>query len=193
MRIRLKTKLVLAITLMVTALVAALSSIYVSQIVRQRINADYQTGALVANEVLLAAEDALDIDLSNAPNPTIERQQVEEALQTDSGLNTVMNSMVGNTPIIYDAAVVSPDGKILFSSNPQNFGTPADARASFSEINSQSPWRQIRWVFDKSNRYAVYEVRVAPDRQGMAFGTVRIGISPVFLKNELQPQIKRAA
>ena len=193
MRIRLKTKLVLAITLMVTALVAALSSIYVSQIVRQRINSDYQTGSLVATEVLQAAEDALDVDFSNAPNPIVEHQQVEEALQTDAGLNTVMNSMVGNTPIIYDAAVVSPEGKILFSSNPQNFDKPADVRASFAEINKLTAWRQIRWLFDKSNLYTVYEIRVAPDRQGMAFDSVRIGISPVFLKNELIPQIKRSA
>ena len=193
MRVRLKTKLVLAITLMVTALVAALSFIYVSQIVRQRINSDYQTGSLAASMLLQAAEDALDVDLSNAPNPTAEHEQLEEALQTDSGLNTVMNSMVGNTPIIYDAAVVGTDDKILFSSNPQNFGKPADTRASFAEINNRSPWRQIRWVFDKSNLYTVYEIRVAPDRQGMGFGTVRVGISPVFLKNELQPQIKRAA
>ncbi|HKD92368.1 MAG TPA: ATP-binding protein [Terriglobales bacterium] len=193
MRIRLKTKLVLAITLMVTAMVAALSSIYVSQIVHQRINADYQTGYLVASEVLQAAESALDVDLSNAPNPAKRRQQMEETLQSDAGLNTVMNSMVGNTPIIYDAAVVDPDGKILFSSNPNNFDKQAGKRDLFSTINSEHSWRQVRWIFDKSNLYTVYEIYVAPDRPDIAFGSVRVGISPVFLKNDLKPQIKRAA
>src|SRR5215469_1682888 len=193
MRIRLKTKLVLAMTLMVTALVAALSSLYVSQIVHQRINADYQTGYLVASEVLQAAESSLDVDLSNAPNPGKARQQMEDTLQSDAGLNTVMNSMVGNTPIIYDAAVVDSDGKILFSSNPNNFDKEAEKRDLFSTINNEHSWRQVRWIFDKSNLYTVYEIRVAPDRPDIAFGSVRVGVSPVFLKNDLKPQIKRAA
>ena len=44
MRLRLKTKLVMAISAMVVALVATLSYIYVSQMLRQRVSEAYASG-----------------------------------------------------------------------------------------------------------------------------------------------------
>ena len=62
-RLRLKTKLVLAISGMVFALVAALSCVYVSQILRQRINQSYDNADFIAHQVLHAARQALETEL----------------------------------------------------------------------------------------------------------------------------------
>lgn len=192
MRIRLKTKLVLAITVLVVALVTALSSIYVAQIVRQRIASDLEMGSVVAHYILQGAEDAMEVDLSNAPNPAKERQQAAEVLQSDAGLNTVINSAVGYSRIIADAAIVDSSGKILFSNNPDEFGKPAEVREDFSTISKMSLWRQIRWIFDRRNRLAIYEIRLAPERPGMPFASIRVGIYVSVLKEDLKPQINRA-
>jgi len=64
-RLRLKTKLVLAITAMVLALVVTLSWIYVSQLMRQRVQETYQSADFVAHQILTGARQALEIDLES--------------------------------------------------------------------------------------------------------------------------------
>ena len=61
-RLKLKTKLVLAITGMVFALVLALSCIYVSQLIDQRLTEADSNASFVAHQVLDAARKALETD-----------------------------------------------------------------------------------------------------------------------------------
>src|SRR5437879_2546158 len=63
--LRLKTKLVLAITTMVVVLVATLSSIYISQLIKQRVDEAFQNGEFVASEVFQSTREALETDLAN--------------------------------------------------------------------------------------------------------------------------------
>ena len=56
--LRLKTKLVLAITSMVVAVVAVLSSIFIEQLVRQRVDEAFQNGEFVSLEVFQSADRA---------------------------------------------------------------------------------------------------------------------------------------
>src|SRR5205823_9832344 len=186
---RLKTKLVLAISTMVVALVATLSSIYITQIVRQRITADQNVGVFVSQEITQAAEDALQVDLSNEPNPAAAHDVIIETLQTDPGLNSLLQSVVGYSPIIYDAEIVDSDGRVLLSTNANDIGKTLEPRDDFQAIVRQSSWRQLRWVYGKPK---VYEVRVPLTREAKPFGAVRVGISTVFLKNELEPQLNNA-
>ncbi len=90
-QIRLKTKLVLAISGMVFALVAAFSYLYVSHVVRQRTAQAYDNAAFVAKEIRESAREASQVDLSSTFANTNDPKQVEavldEALQTDPGLN----------------------------------------------------------------------------------------------------------
>src|SRR3954469_8559526 len=96
--LRLKTKLVLAITSMVVVVVATLSSIYISQIIKQRLDETYQNGEFVCLEVFDATPGALEADLDpekiDFSNAIALREAVEESLQTDAALNTVMQSTV---------------------------------------------------------------------------------------------------
>ena len=65
-RLKLKTKLLLAITGMVFALVLALSCIYVSQLIDQRLTEADSNASFVAHQVLDAARKALETDLGPA-------------------------------------------------------------------------------------------------------------------------------
>ncbi len=62
-RLRLKTKLVLAISGLVFVLVATLSCLYVSQIFRQRISQSDDNADFIAHQVFHAARQALETDL----------------------------------------------------------------------------------------------------------------------------------
>src|SRR3569833_629172 len=108
-RIRLKTKLVVAICAMVFALVATLSYLYVSQLVMQRIRSAYRHGDFVAREVRDAARDAIAVDLRNTDIEPGETEKVRsvsaDSLQTVPGVNTLLQSGVGYSPITYDAGI----------------------------------------------------------------------------------------
>src|SRR5438309_459404 len=81
--LRLKTKLVLAITIMVVALVTTLSSIYISQLIKQRVDEAFQNGEFVASEVFQSTREALETDLANdhldLNDPKILQSAIEES------------------------------------------------------------------------------------------------------------------
>src|SRR5438067_7380878 len=109
-RIRLKTQLVIAITAMMVAVVAAFASVFLSQLIQHRI-ADANDGAhFVANQVFNATRQALELDLTSTKvdtnDPIALRAAIVDSLQTDPGLNSLLQSIVGYSPTIYDVAVV---------------------------------------------------------------------------------------
>src|SRR4051812_32906486 len=99
---------------MVVAIVVTLSTIYVAQLVHQVINDGLTDGDFAAREIIHASRDALDdTDINSRRIDPDDTQQVndfiQETLQTDPGLNSLMESIVGYSPIISDIAVVGPD------------------------------------------------------------------------------------
>ncbi len=49
--------------------------------------------------------------------------------------------------------------------------------------------QQLKVVFGAPR---VYDLYLPIQREGQPFGDIRVGISTVFLKNEVQPQLRRA-
>jgi len=194
-RLRLKTKLVLAISGMVVALVVTFCSLYVLQIVRQRVQDTYDNGDFVAHQVFWMTREALEVDLTSTQidtsDPRAVRQATEEILQTDPGLNSLMQSIVGYSRPIYDAAVVDADGRTLLHTDPTFAlkGDPLPVRESFAVVRDGTIRQQLAVVYGPPK---VYEMSLPIERDGAPFGTVRVGISTVFLKSELRPQLNHA-
>jgi len=190
---RRRTKLVLAITLMVAVLVTAFSYIYLSQILRQRITAANETASLLTAQLAYLAANAAP-DLSSTPvdtsNPDAVRRGIAYYLSTDRDLNVMLESVVGNWPTVYDAAIVDANGKVILHSNPDLVGKTIPDRPQFQQVQDARFRRQLALVYSPA---AVYDVRMPLQLNGAPFGTVRVGISTVFLKNEITPLLQRAA
>src|SRR5919201_1038217 len=192
---RLKTKLVLAISGMVVAVVAAFSTIYISQIVRQRINETYSDGDFVAHQIFHGTREALELDFSSTHldtrNPKALRAATEEALQTDPGLNSLLQSIVGYSPTIYDVAIADVDGRPLLHSDPELLikGAVLPMREDFRNVRDGGIRRQLNIIYGEPR---VYEIVLPLERDGAPFGSIRVGISTVFLKGELAPLLNRA-
>ncbi len=193
MRLKLKTKLVISISAMVVALVTALSYIYVSQIMRQRIAEAYASGDFTAHQIYHGAREALELDLSNSrvdpDDPQAVEAVIEDSLQTDPGLNSLLQSIVGYSPTIYDAAISDTSGRALLHTDSEMQGKPVPQRPDFERVVKGGFREQMRIVFGKPR---VFEVRLPLSRAGKPFGQIRVGLSTVFLKSELQPQITHA-
>ena len=193
-RLRLKTKLVLAITAMVVALVVALSWIYISQLVRQQIRSTYDDADFIAREVLSGAQQALQIDLESSridlTDPKQVRAAVADILQSDPGLNTLLQSVVGYSPTIYDVSIVDQQGRAMLHTDASLLDKEMPKRHDLLELRNGSFNSQMHVVYGSPR---VYDVRLPIQlRSGAPFGEIRVGVSTVFLKSELQPQLNRA-
>jgi signal transduction histidine kinase len=193
MRFRLKTKLVMAISGMVLALVSVLSYAYLSQLVRQRINATYQDGDFIAHQIYQVSRDALETDLSNTRvdenNPEEVRHFIEANLAEDPGVNSLIQSIVGYQPSVYEVAIADVHGNALLHSVSDLIGKPLPKREPFWNLRTASFWRQLKVVYGKPD---VYDITLDLQRGGIPFGTVHVSMQTVFLKNELEPQFNRA-
>jgi len=189
---RRKTKIVLAITFMVAALVLAFSYIYISELLRQRVTTARESAAqLTSNLAYLAANAAPDLSSTkvDTTNPLAMRRAVAYYLGTDRDLNNFLESVVGTWPIIYDAAIVDSDGKAILHTNPDLVGKPVPERPDFHVVENADFRHQFRMVY---NPPTVYDVRIPLELDGARFGSIRVGVSTVFLKNELTPRLRQA-
>src|SRR6202171_3332165 len=189
---RLKTKIVLAITVMVAALVLTFSYIYISELLRQRVTtAAESANQLTSNLAYLASNAAPDLTSTkvDTTNPEAMRRAVAYYLGTDRDLNNFLESVVGTWPIIYDAAIADGDGKAILHTNPDLIGKPVPNRPDFQLVQNANFRRQFRMVY---NPPTVYDVRIPVQLDGARFGSIRVGVSTVFLKNELTPRLQQA-
>jgi signal transduction histidine kinase len=189
---RLKTKIVLAITFMVAALVLTFSYIYISELLRQRVTtAAESANQLTSNLAYLAANAAPDLTSTkvDTTNPEAMRRAVAYYLGTDRDLNNFLESVVGTWPIIYDAAIADGDGKAILHTNPDLIGKPVPNRPDFQLVQNANFRWQFRMVY---NPPTVYDVRIPLQLDGARFGSIRVGVSTVFLKNELTPRLQQA-
>src|ERR1700723_4808441 len=185
--------IVLVITTLLTALVVGFSWVYLSQLLRQRLLWADETASQLTNQLEYAASKAVP-DLTstrvNTENPAAMRVAITNYLQTDPNLNDLLESVVGNSRIIYDAAIIDPNGVAVLDTNPALNGKPVPTRAPLSILRDSGFRRQLRLIYAPGT---VYDVSVGVELDGQPFGSVRVGVSTVFLRNELTPKLEQAA
>ena len=190
---RLRTKLVIAITLMVGALVVTLSTIYVAQTVHLVVDHGLSQSKQAADQIIHLSRLALETDINSTRidpnNPQEVNSWVEESLQTDPGVNGEIESLIGYSPIISDASVVGPDGRAIVHSNPEMVGKLVPTRPNFEDLAHAKFWRQLQLVYGPIQTYVV---KVALERDTRPFGSVQVGVSTVFLKGALHDPLRNA-
>ncbi len=185
--------IVLVITTLFTALVVGFSWIYLSQLLRQRLLWADETASQLTNQLEYAASKAVP-DLTSTrvdtENPKAMRTAITNYLQTDTNLNDMLESVVGNSRIIYDAAIIDPDGVAILDTNPALNAKPVPERPRLAVLRDAGFRHQLRLLYGPGT---VYDVSIGLELDGQAFGSVRVGVSTVFLRNELTPRLQQAA
>jgi signal transduction histidine kinase len=189
---RRKFIIVTAITFMVTVMVAAFSYLYISVILRQRITNAYEGASRLTQQLAYFAGNDLP-DLSSTRidtnDPVAVRHALSEYLQMDTNILNNLQSDVALWPYIYDAAVVDANGRALLHTNPQLVGKQVAARPDFYSVTNARFRRQLRLVYSPAS---VYDVSFPLQLNGAPFGTIRIGVSTVFLRSEITPRLMHA-
>lgn len=186
--------IVLVITTLFTALVVCFSWVYLSQLLRQRLLWADETASQLTNQMEYAASKAVP-DLTSTRvdtnNPKAMRAAITNFLQTDANLNDMLESVVGNSRIIYDAAIIDPNGVAILDTNPALNGKPVPERPRLAVLRDASFRRQLHLLYAAPS--TVYDVSIGLELDMHAFGSVRVGVSTVFLRNELTPKLQQAA
>lgn len=191
--LRLKAKLVIAITAMVVAIVATLSTLYVFEVVHRQMNEALADAEFVARQIYQVSRATLETDLTstkiNLDDPKQVEDAIEEALQEDAGVNALLESIVGDSIIIQYAAITGIDGRALVHTSPSFLGKPLSPREDFASVVHGSTWKQLKVIYSPLH---VYDVRLPLLRNDLPFGEVRVGVETSFFKSELRPVINRA-
>ena len=191
---RLKTKLVLAITLLVFLIAGLLSLVYVSQMLQEAVKQSYDTNRMVANQVRFALLNALETGLKDKKvdpnNPAQLRNLEAQAVRDDATLQAAIDSINRYSLTVYDINIGDQQQSTLLSTNPENEDKPLPTRPGFQQLLNANSFALMRQVFGPPR---VYDVTAAPiERNGAPFATVHIGVRTTFLRAVYKPWLTEA-
>jgi len=184
--------IVFVITTLFTALVVAFSWVYLSQMLKQRLTWADETANQLTNQLEYSVANAVP-DLSSTrvdtADPKAMRTAITTYLATDTNLNEMLESVVGNSSIIYDAAIVDPSGIAILDWNPALNGKGVPQRPGLSTLRDAGFRHQLQLLYGPST---VYDVSNDLTMGGETFGSVRVGVSTVLLRSELTLKLQQA-
>ncbi|WP_213807010.1 ATP-binding protein [Granulicella sp. dw_53] len=190
---RLKTKLVLSVSALTFAIVVLLSSLFVAELLRQRIEQTVAANDVLAHEVLLMTRQAVETGIKE--HPPLDRSEdalheaVLDALRSNDALMDVMNAVVRYSTEVQDVSVTDAHGMTLVSTDPDTLNQQASYRDGLKSVRDGGVVYQTRQVF---GRPRVLDLTQSLDRNGRSFLVVHVGVRSTFLKNSYAPWLRAA-
>src|ERR1035437_4552014 len=195
----LRTKLVLTASGLTFAIVLVLSIVFLSQLLRQRIEQTYAANDVFAKERSQATLEAVETGLRAHPPQASPPQDAAEdplhaavmdALLGDDNLQSAMDRIVRLSLPVQDVSVTDAHGVVMASTDPDAVNQRAPYRDSFARIRDGSVYRQVREVFGAPRVLDIAEPLV--DRNGMPFLVVHVGVGSTFLRYAIEPWLRAA-
>jgi signal transduction histidine kinase len=190
---RLKTKLVLAISALVFLIAGLVSLVYVHQLVKTAVQQTYDANWPVAQQVRLALQNALESGLRDRTvdpsNPGELRELVAETVRNDAQLRATLESVNRYYFTVYDVNIGDSQGMTLLSTNPDNEGKPLPSRSNYEQLRKASP---LRMMTDAFRNPTVFDVVAPIENNGKLFATVNVGVHTSLLRAVYQPLLKNA-
>ncbi len=190
---RLKTKLVLSTTALTFAIVLVMSTIFVGELLRQRIEQTTSATELLAQQVVLVTLQALETGLrANPPKDRSEdalRSSVISALRTNDSLVHVTDAIVRYSLTIQDVSVTDTTGVTLLSTDPDTLGQRYPARPSLGRVKEGNLWSQTKELFGSPR---VLDLSESIQRNGRPFLSVHLGVRSTFLRASYEPWFRTA-
>jgi signal transduction histidine kinase len=190
---RLKTKLVLAITGLVFIIAGLLSLVYVSQLLHAAVQQSYDTNRMVANQVRFALQNALENGLKGRKvdpnNPAQLRTLVAEALRDDDALKSVIDAGNHYSVTLFDVNIADAQSRIMLSTDPSNEDKPLPVRTNYDQLRDEDPISLMREVYGPPK---VFDVVVPQERNGQPFASVHVGVRTTLLRAVYAPRVAEA-
>jgi signal transduction histidine kinase len=190
---RLKTKLVLAITGLVFIIAGLLSMVYLTALLRQAVRQPYDIDLMGAEQIWTAVRNALETGLAgktvNPNDPGALRALVAEAVRTDAPLQAVINSVNSHSATVYDINIGDSEGKTLLSTNPGMEDKPIPVHTPYDQLLHDSTFQQIKVIFGPPR---VFNITMPLVMNGQRFVTVSVGIHTSLVRATYAPLLNKA-
>ena len=183
MRLGIKAKQVLGVTLIVGAVAAGLSLMNLARLARVSLDESKSRAQLVANAIFHRAREVV----AASPNDPY------QALAADPGLRSILESSLYAKNVTF-SAIVDTSGVVRAHADPTVEGRAlAQGSGNLEDLITSSSLTQLRQIYNTQG--STYELRTPlwGDRE---FGAIRIGVSTLLIRNDLtlwlQPAIVTA-
>jgi signal transduction histidine kinase len=173
-----KGRQVAGVTSLVVFIVAALSAYHLATLARLSLQESAARGELLRQAIYQRAREVV---------PTAKDPYA--ALREDGGIRSLLQSSAGYSPNVFYAAIVNRDGVAVAHSFPSEEGKAIPEQEDLSKILDRNAVSLIRtvWISDRT-----FEIRQPLLFGEQEFGSIRIGISTLLVKDELRTAFNTA-
>lgn len=178
MRLSIKTKQVSGVTFLVGVAVIALSVIHLANLARVNLKETRSMGDQLLNSIYHRASDVV----SAGGDPY-------QALRSDGGLRSILESSIYSKNVI-DAAIVDVNGVAIVHTDPAQEGRTIEPRADLGVLIARPPLTQLRELY--TDRGRTLELRKVVLLDDVEFGSIRIGLSTLLVRDELDGALRPA-
>jgi len=178
MRIGIKGKQVLGVTSIVGAVVVVLSLLHLARLAQVSLEESHARAELLANAVYHRAREVV-----------AEGADPYQALRTDPGLRSILQSALYSKNVIF-AAIVDTHGIAVAHADPSLEGQQLPEFDDLTTVLSKSPLAQLVAMYRGQGRNLEYrQPLLLGDTQ---FGSIRIGVSTLLIRRELDLSLRPA-
>jgi len=179
MRLGIKAKQIAAVTAIVGLAVVALSAMHATRLARVVLHESQARGQLLANTIFHRAREVV---VSSNGDPFA-------LLRSDPGLRAMLESSIYGESVT-GAAILDKQGIVRASSDPAQEGKPLPARDDLALLIAADSAEQLRLIYSQDGR--TLEVRQPMVLGDAPFGSIRIGVSTVLMRQELDASLRPA-
>ncbi len=179
MRLSIKAKQIAAVTTIVGLAVVMLSAVHVARLARVVLHESEARGQLLANAIFHRAREVV---VTGAGDPYA-------ALRGDPGLRAILESSIYGESVT-GASMLDTQGVVRASSDPTQEGKTYPPREDLASLINADSLDQLRTIYARDGR--TLEVRQQMVLGDQPFGSIRIGVSTVLMRQELDASLRPA-
>ena len=175
MRVSLRARQTAAVTLLIALAMTALSVQHLANLARIGLEDSFGIGDLIGRMIYQRARDAI----AAGGDPA-------ESLRTDQGIRSILESTAVYGRNITYAAVVDNDGIAIAHNFPAAEGLTIERGENLAAVLESGTLAQIRTIYaDRA-----LEVSLPLELGDMPFGAIRVGLSPLLIRDDLTQALR---
>ena len=175
MRLGIRAKQIAGVTAIVGLSVVALSAFYVTRVSSVVLRESHARGQLLASAIFHRARQVV-----------IGSVEPYAALRDDPGLRSILEASIFGESVT-GASILDTRGVVVASSDPTLVGSGLEPRADLAQLLAANALSQLGVIYSPDGR--TLEVRQQMMLGDEAFGSIRVGVSTVLMRQELNASL----
>lgn len=173
LRLGMKAKQVIGVTLIVALAIASLTTIYLGVMLREWLKGTQAPGELIVNT---AYQRAFAVAASDTTG------DLAGALHNDPGLQSILEASLYSTSVTF-AAITDARGVIIAHNDPSLIGTTLATGGPLTDLITAGPVTQLRSIYTPGG--GTYDVKKEILVGNATFGWIHVGVSTLLIRGQM--------